>query len=80
MSSKIYTGLIWLESQASVVSQRLQDRPGLLAVVSKLIGDLGGTPTPQASSEAIGNLKVFSLPAGTLPWKAAVHYARDRPV
>ncbi len=45
-------------------------------ILPRLIGDLGGTATPQASSEAIGNLKVFSLPAGTLPWKAAVHYAR----
>ncbi|HEY2909081.1 MAG TPA: hypothetical protein VGI99_02490 [Gemmataceae bacterium] len=46
----------------------------------KLIGDLAKTDPPQATSEFIGGLKVISLPAGTLPWKAAVHCARKERV
>ena len=44
----------------------------------KLVGDLGGT-NPVPSSETIGGVKVWSLPAAGLPWKAAVHYARNGP-
>lgn len=45
-------------------------------LIPKVIGDLSGGEPPQLSSEVIDGLKVMTLPAGNLPWKAAVHYAQ----
>lgn len=43
----------------------------------KLIGDVSGAANaPQAASETIDGVKVFSLPGTGLPWNAPVHYAR----
>ncbi len=43
----------------------------------KMIGDLSGAATaPQAATETIDGVKVFSLPGTGLSWNAAVHYAR----
>jgi hypothetical protein len=43
----------------------------------KMVGDLAGAGNPpQASSETIGGVKVFSLPGTGLKWNAPVHYAR----
>ena len=42
----------------------------------KLVADVGNTPPAGPSSEAIGGVKVFSLPGTGLPWKGPVHYAR----
>jgi hypothetical protein len=39
----------------------------------KLIGDLAGGPAPQTASETIDGMKIITIPAGNLPWKAAVH-------
>ncbi|MBA4187101.1 MAG: hypothetical protein C0467_03700 [Planctomycetaceae bacterium] len=44
----------------------------------KMIGDLSGAAnTPQAATETIDGVKVFSLPGTGLAWNAAVHYARS---
>lgn len=42
----------------------------------KLIADLAGEKPAEPSSETIGGVKVFSLPATGLPWKSALHYTR----
>jgi len=43
----------------------------------KLVADLAGEKTPaQPSSETVDGVKVLSLPATGLPWKAGVHFAR----
>ena len=43
----------------------------------KLVADIAGEKAPaQPSSETFGGVKVLSLPATGLPWKAGVHYAR----
>jgi len=43
----------------------------------KLIGDLSGAATtPQAATETIDGVKVYSVPGAGSPWNAAVHYAR----
>ena len=53
------------------------ENPGVASawaeLLPKLIGDLSGGDAPQTSSEVIDGLKVITLPAGNLPWKAAVH-------
>jgi hypothetical protein len=42
----------------------------------KLIADLSGsTSIPQASTETIDGIKVFSLPGQGLPWNGPVHFA-----
>ena len=46
------------------------------AFLPKLLGDLAGANPTEPSSEAVGGVKVLSLPGTGLPWKAAVHYAR----
>ena len=45
-------------------------------LLPKVIGDLSGVEPLQTSSEMVGGLKVLTVPAGNLPWKSAVHYAR----
>jgi hypothetical protein len=45
-------------------------------LMPKLLGDMSGSTPPQTSSETINGIKVVSLPAGNMPWKAAIHYAR----
>ncbi|QJW93493.1 hypothetical protein [Frigoriglobus tundricola] len=43
----------------------------------KLVADLAGEKTPaEPSSETVAGVKVLSLPATGLPWKAGVHFAR----
>jgi len=42
----------------------------------KLIGDLSGEAAPQISTETIDGVKVVTVPAGNLPWRAAVHFAQ----
>ncbi|MFO0805453.1 MAG: hypothetical protein U0791_20300 [Gemmataceae bacterium] len=46
---------------------------GWAELLPKLLGDMAGGDAPQPVSETIDGLKVISLPAGNLPWKAAVH-------
>lgn len=42
----------------------------------KLAGELAGEKPAEPSSETVGGVKVFSLPATGLPWKSAIHYTR----
>jgi hypothetical protein len=43
----------------------------------KLVAEVAGEKQPaQPSSETVGGVKVYSLPATGLPWKSAVHFAR----
>jgi hypothetical protein len=49
---------------------------GWADLLPKLLGDMAGGDAPQPSSETIDGLKVISLPAGNLPWKAAVHFTQ----
>jgi hypothetical protein len=42
-------------------------------LLPKVLGDMTGGADPQPASETIDGLKVITLPAGNLPWKAAVH-------
>jgi hypothetical protein len=49
-----------------------------LEAFPKIIADLSGAATvPQASSETIGGIAVFSLPGDKLPWNGPVHYAQS---
>lgn len=42
----------------------------------RLAGHVAKADPPQPSAETINGVRVLSLPAGDLPWKAPVHYAR----
>jgi hypothetical protein len=46
--------------------------------IPKLIANLSGLASvPQASSETIGGIKVFSLAGSGLPWNGPVHFAQS---
>jgi hypothetical protein len=42
----------------------------------KLTAEIGGEKPSQPSSETVGGVKVYSLPATGLPWKSPVHFTR----
>src|SRR5262245_35384855 len=42
----------------------------------KLVAGSAGQKPAQPSSETVGGVKVYSLPATGLPWKAPFHFAR----
>jgi hypothetical protein len=47
----------------------------------RLVADLSGANTlPQPVAETIGGVRVLSLPGASLPWNAALHYARNEGV
>ena len=66
--------MLVLHTESAAVAAAWED------LLPKLIGDLAGTEPPQSASEIINGLKVLSLPAGSLPWKSAVHYTRKEGV
>ena len=43
----------------------------------RLAGNVGKTEPPQPSAEAVGGVKVFSLPAAGMPWNAPLHFAQQ---
>jgi hypothetical protein len=45
-------------------------------LLPKLVGELAGEKAQAPSSEAVGGVKVLSLPGTGLPWKSPVHYTR----
>ncbi|MCE9564457.1 MAG: hypothetical protein K8U57_20660 [Planctomycetes bacterium] len=48
------------------------------AFFPQMIGDMSGAAmAPQASTETIDGVKVFSLPGNGTAWNAAIHYARS---
>lgn len=42
----------------------------------KLVSEIAGEKPAQPTSETVGGVKVFSLPATGLPWKSAIHFTR----
>jgi hypothetical protein len=62
--------LVVLHGESAAVASGWAD------LLPKLLGDMAGGDAPQPVSETIDGLKVISLPAGNLPWKAAVHFTQ----
>lgn len=47
---------------------------GWADLVPKLAGDLAKTPPPQPAAETVNGVRVLSLPAAGVPWKAPLHF------
>lgn len=47
---------------------------GWADLVPKLFGDLAKGPPPQPAAETVGGVRVLSLPAAAVPWKAPLHF------